>query len=95
MKEEPFLSTGYAIEIARQAMMITLLLAAPMLGFGLLVGLFVSILQAVTQVNEMTLAFIPKIIAVVVAFTLFLPWLMQIIVDFTIRLITRLPNLVG
>ena len=87
------MSTTYAVNLAREAMMITLLLAAPMLGFGLLVGLFVSILQAVTQVNEMTLTFIPKIIAVVVAFALFLPWIMQIIVDFTIRLITRLPNL--
>jgi flagellar biosynthetic protein FliQ len=63
-----------------------------MLGFGLLVGLFVSILQAVTQVNEMTLTFIPKIIAVAVALAIFMPWLIRILVDFTIRLLTRLPN---
>lgn len=88
------MTTTYAIQLAREAMLITLLLSAPMLGFGLLVGLFISIIQAVTQVNEMTLTFIPKIIAVIVAFALFLPWLMQIILDFTRNLITRLPNLV-
>ena len=87
------MSPTYAIQIAREAIIITLLLAAPMLGFGLIVGLFVSILQAVTQVNEMTLTFIPKIIAVVIAFALFLPWIIRIIMDFTITLITRLPNL--
>ena len=87
------MSTTYAIEIARHALLITLLLAAPMLGFGLLVGLFISILQAVTQVNEMTLTFIPKIIAVITALALFLPWIMRIIVDFTTRLLTSLPNM--
>ncbi|MFC1692534.1 flagellar biosynthesis protein FliQ [Candidatus Latescibacterota bacterium] len=87
------MSTTYVIQTARDAIIITLLMASPMLGFGLLVGLTVSILQAVTQVNEMTLTFIPKIIAVVLAFALFLPWIMQIIVDFTTILITRLPYL--
>ena len=86
------MSTTDAIQLAREAMLVALLLAAPMLGFGLLVGLFVSIIQAVTQVNEMTLTFIPKIIAVMAALALFLPWIMRIIVDFTVRLITSLPN---
>ena len=81
-----------AIQIAREAMIITLLLAAPMLGFGLIVGLLVSILQAVTQINEMTLTFIPKIIAVALALAIFMPWLIRTLVDFTIRLLTRLPN---
>ncbi|MCE5249614.1 flagellar biosynthesis protein FliQ [bacterium] len=81
-----------AIQIAREAMIITLLLAAPMLGFGLVVGLLVSILQAVTQINEMTLTFIPKIIAVALALAIFMPWLIRTLVDFTIRLLTRLPN---
>jgi len=85
-------TTDQAVQIAREAMIITLLLSAPMLGFGLLVGLFVSILQAVTQVNEMTLTFIPKIVAVAVALAIFMPWLIRILVDFTIRLLTRLPN---
>ena len=84
------MTVDFAIQIAREAMLITLLLSAPMLGFGLIVGLIVSILQALTQVNEMTLSFIPKIIAVVVAFAIFLPWLMRIIMEFTIRLLTMI-----
>ena len=81
-----------AIDIARQAILITLLLASPMLGFGLIVGLMISILQAVTQINEMTLTFIPKIIAVMVALALFLPWILRVIMSFTIELITRMPS---
>jgi len=81
-----------AVDAARQALLITFLLASPMLGFGLLVGLFISILQAVTQVNEMTLTFIPKIIAVIVAFALFLPWIIQVIMTFTIRIFRQLPT---
>ncbi|MFC1528873.1 flagellar biosynthesis protein FliQ [Candidatus Latescibacterota bacterium] len=86
------MTTTDAVQLAREAMLVALLLAAPMLGFGLLVGLFVSIIQAVTQVNEMTLTFIPKIIAVMAALALFMPWIMRIIVEFTIRLLTSLPN---
>jgi len=82
------MNPDFAIHIARQSMMIILLLAAPMLGFGLMVGLVVSILQAVTQVNEMTLTFIPKIVAVLLAFALFLPWLMRTIMDFTVWVFT-------
>jgi len=88
------MTTDQAIQIAREAMTVTLLLAAPMLGFGLLVGLVVSIFQAVTQINEMTLTFIPKIIAVAAAMAIFMPWMIRTLVDFTTRLITSLPNLV-
>ena len=86
------MTTTDAVQIAREAMLVALLIAAPMLGFGLLVGVFVSIIQAVTQVNEMTLTFIPKIIAVMAALALFMPWIIRIIVEFTIRLLTSLPN---
>ena len=81
-----------AIQIAREAMIITLLLASPMLGFGLIIGLIVSIFQAVTQINEMTLTFIPKIIAVAVAMAIFLPWIIRTLVDYTTNLFTQLPN---
>ena len=84
----------FAINIARQAMLIAFLIAAPMLGFGLFVGLIVSIFQAVTQINEMTLTFIPKIIAVALAFAIFLPWIMRLLVDFTIQLIQRFPDII-
>ena len=81
-----------AIQIAREAMLVTLLLSAPMLGFGLIVGLLVSIFQAVTQINEMTLTFIPKILAVAAAFAIFLPWIVSTLVDFTVNLLNQLPN---
>jgi flagellar biosynthesis protein FliQ len=86
-------TTTYVIQIAREAMVITLLLSAPMLGIGLFVGLIISILQAVTQINEMTLTFVPKIIAIVLAFIFFLPWILQLLMDFTVRLITSIPKL--
>ena len=82
-----------AVQIAREAMIITLLLAAPILGFGLVVGLIVSVFQAVTQINEMTLTFIPKIIAAAAAFAIFMPWMIQTIVDFTTDLFLSLPNM--
>ena len=81
-----------AIQIAREAMLVTLLLSAPMLGFGLIVGLLVSIFQAVTQINEMTLTFIPKILAVAAALAIFLPWIVNTLVDFTVNLLNQLPN---
>ena len=83
----------FVIGVARQGMMIAILIAAPMLGFGLLVGLIVSIFQAVTQINEMTLTFVPKIIAVAVAFAIFLPWILRLLVVFTVQLIQMFPNL--
>ena len=87
------MSPDFAIQIARQAMIITLLLSAPMLILGLLVGLIISIFQAVTQVNETTLTFIPKIIAIMLAFILFLPWLLRTIMDFTIWIFTLIQGL--
>ena len=84
------MTTTDAVQLARQAMLVALLLAAPML--GLLVGLFVSVIQAVTQVNEMTLTFIPKIIAVMLALAIFMPWTIRVIVEFTIELFMKLPN---
>jgi len=88
------LDPDFAVNVARQAMLIAFLIAAPMLGFGLFVGLIVSVFQAVTQINEMTLTFIPKIIAVALAFAIFLPWIMRLLVDFTIQLIQRFPDII-
>ena len=81
-----------AVQIAREAMLVTLLLSAPMLGFGLIIGLLISIFQAVTQINEMTLTFIPKIFAVAAALAIFLPWIIRTIVDYTVNLLNILPN---
>ena len=72
-----------AIQIAREAMLVTLLLSAPMLGFGLVVGLLVSIFQAVTQINEMTLTFVPKIVVVGLVTLLLTPWMITLMVEYT------------
>ncbi|MBS4539860.1 flagellar biosynthesis protein FliQ [Clostridium sp. D2Q-11] len=77
------MSQGDVIKLAQDAMFSILILSAPMLGFGLLVGLLVSIFQATTQIQEATLAFVPKIIAVLVAFIVFGPWILTYIVEFT------------
>jgi flagellar biosynthetic protein FliQ len=79
--------------LGREAITLTLLVAAPMLVLGLLVGVIISILQAVTQIQEMTLTFVPKIIVVAVAFLLFLPWIMNMLIGFTTRLLTNIPML--
>jgi len=71
--------TGFFFE----AIKVTLLLSAPMLLAGLLVGLLVSIFQSVTSINEMTLTFIPKMLAVAVALVFSFPWMMQTLVSFT------------
>jgi len=86
------MSVDYVVEVARQGMLVAFLISAPMLGFGLVIGLIVSIFQAVTQINEMTLTFVPKIIAVALAFALFFPWIINLLVDFTVQLLKMFPN---
>ena len=87
----PELVTGYFIEAIKMA----ILLSAPMLLSGLIVGLIVSIFQAATQINEMTMTFIPKMLAVAVALIISIPWMLQIMIDFMQKMITSLPSYVG
>ncbi len=89
------MNTQYVLALGREAIMLTLMVSAPMLSFGLIVGLAISILQAVTQIHEMTLTFIPKIVAVAFALILFLPWMINLLVDFTTRLLVSIPTLTG
>jgi len=70
------------VQLARRSFEATLLLSAPVLLFSLVVGLLVSIFQAVTSINEATLTFVPKIIAVMVALVIFFPWMMSYMSDF-------------
>lgn len=79
------------IDIAQDAIMTVLLVAAPILGLGLLVGLIVSIVQATTQIQEPTLSFITKIIAVSLTLLVFGPWMMNIMYEFTVRLFESIP----
>ncbi|RII30008.1 MAG: flagellar biosynthetic protein FliQ [Geobacter sp.] len=71
------------VQLARRSFEATLLLAAPLLIFSLVVGLLISVFQAVTSINEATLAFAPKIVAVMVAMIIFFPWMMSYMSDFT------------
>jgi len=77
-----------------QAMKIALVMAGPLLLVTLLVGLIISIFQAATQINEMTLSFIPKILAMVVTLVLAGPWLISVMVDYIRELLHSIPNLV-
>jgi flagellar biosynthetic protein FliQ len=81
------------VSLARDAVFTMLLVSAPMLISGLLIGLIISVLQAVTQVHEMTLTFIPKIIVVAVSLLIFLPWIINTVVDFTNRVYGIIPTL--
>jgi flagellar biosynthetic protein FliQ len=83
------------MDLAYQGMMLTLTIAGPILGVALLVGLLISLLQAATQINEMTLSFIPKILAVLAMLILAGPWLIGQITDFTRHLFLNIPNLIG
>ncbi len=75
-----------AVEICKNAIWTTLLIAAPMLVAGLVVGILVSLFQSVTQIHEMTLTFIPKILVVVVVLVFTLPWIMNILLSYTTEL---------
>ena len=86
----PEFVTGFFLE----AMKTTLYLAGPILAFGLVAGLLVSIFQAATQINEMTLVFIPKMLAVGIAVLIFFPWMLQLMIDFTQNLFGNLPNFI-
>lgn len=79
------------IDISRDALLITLLIAAPPLLAGLVVGLVISIFQAVTQIQEFTLTFIPKILAVFIATVIFLPWMLRVFLGFTTNLFLQIP----
>ena len=89
------MSHALVVDLARNAIMLALLVAGPMLVVALLVGLTVSVLQAVTQIQEQTLAFLPKLIGVAVVFLLALPWIIQLMVKYTTELFRSLPSLIS
>ena len=83
--------TGFFLEAIKTA----ILLSAPVLLSGLLVGILVSIFQAATSINEMTMTFIPKMLAVAIALMVFFPWMIQTMIDFTKNLLNNLPAFIG
>jgi len=84
----------FIVDFAMDSIKTTLLLSAPMLGFGLITGLAVSIFQAVTSIQEITLTFIPKILAVFISILLFFPWLMQLMLTFTSNVLNNFPEFI-
>lgn len=81
---------GAVINLAQDALKVVLMVSAPMLGLSLIVGLAVSIFQATTQIQEQTLSFIPKILAVIAGIALFGSWMLQVLVEFTSNLYMNL-----
>ena len=89
------MSGDLVIQIGQNALWIVLLVSAPMLGLGLAVGLLVSVFQATASIQEATLAFIPKIIAVFVAILIFGPWMLSILVEYFTNVFVNLPLYIG
>lgn len=81
--------------LAHQAMEVALLLAAPLLLVALVAGLLVSVFQAATQINEMTLSFIPKLLAVFATLVIAGPWMLNLMVDYMRQLLTGIPGFVS
>jgi len=80
------------VQIAKEAIEITLMISLPVMGVGLIVGLVISLFQAVTQIHEMTLTFVPKIVAVLLCLLFLMPWMMQKMIFYTEQLIINLPR---
>ena len=88
------MSPMQVIDIGRQALYMTALISAPMLFFSMAVGLFVGIFQAVTQIHEMTLTFIPKIVVIGLTLIIFLPWMVSLYIDFATNLMSKIPEII-
>jgi flagellar biosynthetic protein FliQ len=83
------------LTITQQALEITVLVSAPLLGAALITGLLVSLFQAATQINEMTLSFIPKLLVLVLVMVLAGPWMLNTMLDYMRRLFASIPTLIG
>ena len=84
----------FVISVASEGIKLALLLSLPLLGTGLLVGLAIAVLQATTQVQEMTLSFVPKIVVVLLALVAAAPWMLQKLCAFTSQLILTIPQVI-
>lgn len=86
------ITPDFVVEFSAEALKVALMVSAPMLGFGLVVGVVVSMFQAVTSIQEMTLTFIPKILAVMVSILIFFPWMIDMMLSYTAKIIINIPN---
>lgn len=85
---------GQVLAIAMNAMKVTMILSFPILLTAMIIGLMISIFQATTQINEMTLSFVPKLIGIAVVMILTAPWAMTTLIDFTTRLFKMIPTFI-
>ena len=85
----------FVVGFARQSIELALMISLPMLGIGLIVGVSVSIIQAATQIQEMTLSFIPKIVSIFIALLLSFPWIMDKMITFTQNVFLNIPNYIS
>jgi flagellar biosynthetic protein FliQ len=88
------MQTEQILDITRQAMRVAVLLSAPLLLFGLVVGVLMNVLQAVTQITETTLAVVPKMAAMLLALIIFSPWMLDVLIDFTTQLFESIPSMI-
>jgi flagellar biosynthetic protein FliQ len=84
----------FILAIGREAVLVTLMVAAPMLGISLAIGLAISFFQAVTQINEMTLTFVPKLFGLALVLLFLGSWILQHILHFTLKIFEMLPYMV-
>ncbi|HUO09987.1 MAG TPA: flagellar biosynthesis protein FliQ [Phycisphaerae bacterium] len=82
------LTLDQAIDLLKQAMMMALIIVGPILVIGMIIGLFISLLQAVTQIQEQTLSFVPKLFAMAIAVMIVMPWMFQRLIEYTRHLFT-------
>ncbi|KHO62536.1 MULTISPECIES: flagellar biosynthesis protein FliQ [unclassified Thermoanaerobacter] len=88
------MNTGVVIDIGREALTVALTIATPLLAIALGVGLLISIFQATTQIQEQTLSFVPKIVAILISLILFGPWMLTTLVNYTQRLFLNINNFI-
>jgi flagellar biosynthesis protein FliQ len=89
------MSHALVVDLARNAIMTALLLAGPLLTIALGVGLVISVFQAITQIQEQTLSFVPKLLAVAGTFLIALPWMLQVMIKYTTEIFRSFPTLVS
>lgn len=89
------MTPGNVMDIGRQAIEIALMMSAPLFLVALVTGLIVSVFQAATQINEMTLSFVPKLVALFITLVFAGPWMITLITDFASRLYSAIPSLIG
>lgn len=88
------MSPDLIVDLLRETFKVAFLLAAPVLGVALIIGLCISVFQAVTSIQEQTLVFVPKIVGVILSLILFMSWMLSIIISFTLSIFESIPEFI-